>query len=304
MKIRMLSIILSLSMLLSAVCACTERASENDNNGDVADQTSKYEGMLVIDEEYAVVRGENCDSITTKAALLIKNALCEATGKEINIKTDYVKNGDEAPKKEIVVGKNSRDLALNSKIYAEGEYHIGIEDERIVIDAYDTELLYFAVQMIADTWLQSGVGIQNDGAVIMNPKICARLNGQPTALDSTITVISQNLRYNDDGNGNDISDRAPRFEQLVEQFKPDIMGLQESTTKWNQQLKSRFSDEYGMVGCSRDGKTLQAVSGTTYFISLTASSCLRGTPSGSPIDPKSPADFRPLLATEFVTGRS
>ena len=255
MRFRIVSAILAIAMVLCTVSACSEPKKEA-NNEDKPTNPDPYEGMLVINEEYTVVRGDNCDSLTTKAALHVKNALCEATGKEINIKTDFVKNGEEVPAKEIIIGKTSRDLALGSKQLAEGEYFIGIEDEKIVINAYDSTLLYFAVQSIVDAWLVPDVGIKEDGVVVMNSEICHQINGLSTALDSTITVLSQNLRYNDEGNGNNISDRAPRFEKLVEEYKPDIMGLQESTVKWNNQLRLRFGDEYGMVGCSRDGKNV------------------------------------------------
>jgi endonuclease/exonuclease/phosphatase family metal-dependent hydrolase len=61
------------------------------------------------------------------------------------------------------------------------------------------------------------------------------------------------MRYANDGNGNNISDRAPRFKQLVEMYNPDIIGTQETTALWNSYFKSYFSGIYGMVGCSRDG---------------------------------------------------
>ena len=250
MRLKIISAFLAIIMILCTISACSEPKKDTDENV----KHDPYEGMLVINEEYTVVRGETCDSRTTQAALYVKNALAAATGKEINIKTDFIKKGEEVPAKEIIVGKTSRDLALYSKPIAEGEYFVGIEDERIVINAYDSTLLYFAVQSVVEAWLSPDAGIKEDGVVVMNSDICNQINGLSTSLDSTITVLSQNLRYNDEGNGNNIDQRAPRFEKLVEEYKPDIMGLQESTPKWNQQLNRRFGDEYGMVGCSRDGK--------------------------------------------------
>lgn len=73
--------------------------------------------------------------------------------------------------------------------------------------------------------------------------------------DAKIVVMSQNVRCNNDGTNKNISDRAPRFKLLVEKYAPDIIGTQETTATWNQYFKSYFKDTYGMVGCSREGKT-------------------------------------------------
>ena len=69
-----------------------------------------------------------------------------------------------------------------------------------------------------------------------------------------ILVLSQNIRLYNDGNGNDIVDRAPRFEMLVDLYSPDLMGIQEPTLEWMEQFRARFGDEYGILGCSFMGK--------------------------------------------------
>ena len=73
-------------------------------------------------------------------------------------------------------------------------------------------------------------------------------------LSATVKVMSQNIRYADDGEGKMISDRAPRFKQLVEMYKPDVIGTQETTSTWNRYYRKYFGNEYGMVGCSREGR--------------------------------------------------
>ena len=65
-----------------------------------------------------------------------------------------------------------------------------------------------------------------------------------------ILVLSQNIRLYNDGNGNDIVDRAPRFEMLVDLYSPDLMGIQEPTLEWMEEFRARFGDEYGILGCS------------------------------------------------------
>lgn len=71
--------------------------------------------------------------------------------------------------------------------------------------------------------------------------------------EGKIVIMSQNVRCADDGEGKNIRDRAPRFEQLVEKYQPDIIGTQETTFTWKSYFHKNLSD-YEMVGCSREGK--------------------------------------------------
>lgn len=72
--------------------------------------------------------------------------------------------------------------------------------------------------------------------------------------DAKITVLSQNILCSNAGSGNDVADRAPRFDRLVKKYAPDLIGTQEVTATWNNYFRSYFGNEYEMVGCSRDGK--------------------------------------------------
>ena len=67
------------------------------------------------------------------------------------------------------------------------------------------------------------------------------------------TVMSQNMRCADDGEGKMLADRSPRFKLLVEMYKPDIIGTQETTSYWNKFFSNNLK-EYGSVGCSREGR--------------------------------------------------
>ncbi|MBQ6823555.1 MAG: endonuclease/exonuclease/phosphatase family protein [Clostridia bacterium] len=50
--------------------------------------------------------------------------------------------------------------------------------------------------------------------------------------ENHLKIIDYNIRCVDDGPGKMISERAARFKKLVDQYQPDIMGLQEATVKW------------------------------------------------------------------------
>jgi len=69
-----------------------------------------------------------------------------------------------------------------------------------------------------------------------------------------IKILSQNLRFRDDPDGNSIAERSERFLKLVTQYKPDIIGTQETTKTWMDYLESTLGKEYAMIGCSRNGR--------------------------------------------------
>jgi len=63
-----------------------------------------------------------------------------------------------------------------------------------------------------------------------------------------LKIISYNVRCADDGNGNDIKERAPRLEKVINDRDPDIIGFQEVTPKWwDNYLIPFFGDKYDYV---------------------------------------------------------
>ena len=73
------------------------------------------------------------------------------------------------------------------------------------------------------------------------------------AKNEPITVITQNVRYCDDPDGNSITRRAKRLGELVEMYQPDIIGTQEVTVPWDTFFKAKYADSYGMVGAHDGG---------------------------------------------------
>jgi len=251
MKIKIFAFVLALSMLLSMATACATNDKATDDNSDK--EKVEYDG-LVITDEYRVIRADSASKAVVKSAVYLCDQINAAASLNVTLTTDFVKRGEEIPTKEILIGKTSRETEFDKATLKEGEYFVGVEGTRLIIDAYDDETLYFAVIEIAKKWLTDGVGIQDDGVLLVNDQICQTMGGIDLTTHDSILVLSQNMRSGNDGNGNDIKDRAPRFRKLVEKYQPDIIGTQETTKSWNDYFKSYFKNEYGMVGCSRDGR--------------------------------------------------
>ncbi len=57
-------------------------------------------------------------------------------------------------------------------------------------------------------------------------------------------VISFNIRYCDDKDGNSIAERAPRLAKVCEPFDADVIGFQEYTEPWVEEIIEHFGDKY------------------------------------------------------------
>lgn len=252
MKLRILSFILSITMLASLFVACQ---SKEDEGKDTENEPVEYDG-LVIDEEYVIVRGDLADKTTVKCASYLRDEINAAGNINIKLTTDFYKKPEDIAEKEILVGDVKRDLEFDRTTLKEGEYYVGVEGSKVIIDAYDEETLHFAIRAFAEKWLTKEMGIHEDGTLVINETMCANTMGLDLANKDSILILSQNLRSGNDGNGNDIVDRQPRFQQLVMEYDPDIIGTQETTKSWYDYLNSGwFKKEYGIIGCSRNGRT-------------------------------------------------
>lgn len=65
--------------------------------------------------------------------------------------------------------------------------------------------------------------------------------------ENKIKVVSYNIRCANDENGNSIKERAPRLQQVIDQYDPDIMGFQEFVPTWQEYADAYFSDEYDYI---------------------------------------------------------
>lgn len=61
-----------------------------------------------------------------------------------------------------------------------------------------------------------------------------------------ISIISFNIRYCDDQNGNSISERAPRLSAITSLYDADIIGFQEYRPAWEYFIAKYYFDKYDM----------------------------------------------------------
>ena len=61
-----------------------------------------------------------------------------------------------------------------------------------------------------------------------------------------ISIISFNIRYRDDADGNSIAERAPRLSAITSHYDPDIIGFQEYRPAWEKHIADFYGDKYDM----------------------------------------------------------
>ncbi|MDD4772580.1 MAG: alpha-amylase family glycosyl hydrolase [Eubacteriales bacterium] len=117
--------ITALLLLAAIFVACrTEIPSDNHN-----ENPSGAAG-------YSVMRGDTASPVTTQAAVKLRRAIAEATGEEIGIATDYIKDPSEIPgdAREILVGETNRAESADAVgQLGEYDYIIKRKGERIII---------------------------------------------------------------------------------------------------------------------------------------------------------------------------
>jgi len=249
MKFRLISFIMATVMLLSAFAGCASKEPPKGGENDPVDEG------LAITNEYTVVRADICDDLTKDAAIAVRDRLNRELSLNIALKTDYLTKDQEPSAKEIIVGKTNRETEFDRTVINENEYKVAVEGEKIIIDAYDSLTLYLAIDEIMDKWFGSEDLRGANGSLLVKENELEALSSTPSVEHRCIKYMSQNLRYTDDPNGNSIAARASRFQKLVDDYDPDIIGTQETTDRWNVLLDKMFKDEYVIFkGYSRDGK--------------------------------------------------
>ena len=182
--------------------------------------------------------------------------ICEeknSSGEALAVGPDgEITESDQDNKAEIIIT-----TAANAVLPAETDlpvYSVALKTDGVEIRVSGRKDCFGAVKAVTDRWLQKDCGLETEGELrISNRMIKEQLSGLPVELDGEIKILTQNLRYIDDAGGNSVEERALRFEKLVREYQPDLIGTQECTFQWLQLLKDMFSEDYEVFGCSRLG---------------------------------------------------
>ena len=191
---------------------------------------------FIFTEETVIVCSSVYDEYVERAVTLLQYEIKQATGLSLSIVSDKT----VPTEKEIIVGFCDR---LDPDGTSAPAF---LQDGDLIFALKDTAELYCLVRVFVEKYLSSD-------AVNVTEEMLAQLAAEPTAYDSRIRILTQNLRYANDADGNSVAERSARFAALMQAYMPDIVGTQEATPLWTQYLEEHFSDEYERVGVFRDG---------------------------------------------------
>lgn len=258
---RLTTALLLLALCLTLLSSCSDpnvgaSADTTGSSDDITEGTtsvSSFEG-LIIDGTYHICIPDDADEITRQTADMLAATLKEKTGLELSVGNiaDYSSDRD------IILAIDASETART--------YYLSVMGSIVRIAASDSTTLYYAVEAILDTWLTPDLGLAREGVVLLAEDRLAELNGLSTRLDDSIKVMTHNFRYADDPDGHSVQLRSKRFMQMLEDYRPDLIGGQEYTLSWNVWLKKHTKkaggtgvlDGYEMIGCSRDGREAQS----------------------------------------------
>ena len=83
-------------------------------------------------------------------------------------------------------------------------------------------------------------------------------------MGTKLKILDYNIRCANDGinpvtgSNNDIAARAPRLEAVIRKYDPDVIGLQEASRKWIEELSARLMDTYCMTYLYRNENSMEA----------------------------------------------
>lgn len=240
---RIVLCLLAFLLLLASVSCAPKPTQPPEQNDPIDEQPTPPRKGLTITDQTVIVCAAAYDAFVDRAVTLLQSAIKQATGLSLPIVSDK----DEVHPQEIVVGLCARvDVQdVSNSVY--------FSQDKLVFAVQNTAELYCLVRTYSE-FISQLCEKDKQGVWHLYEDAVLALADLPTAYDTNVRVLTQNLRYANDADGNSVAERSVRFASLVEQYHPDLIGTQEATPLWTQYLKENFLDEYGIVGVFRDGK--------------------------------------------------
>ncbi len=153
----MKKLFIALCLLLSALlCLCS--CGETDAGGKGNSGNSGGEGVGVREianlSEYTIVRGDNAGKEIKDLVTILRNAIIEKTGAELDPGTDY---GGEK-KYEILIGETKRSASteVKSTFKSDFDYTVKLDGNKIVILGSTDEMTAEAVNTFVESFIQNG----------------------------------------------------------------------------------------------------------------------------------------------------
>lgn len=179
---------------------------------------------ITVDGNFVFVVDKDADDTVQQAAVCLQATLAQ------KFPLFELPIGHTAPEKNAIV------LQVDSSMNP-GECTLELKSSGIYLTAQESHVLLHAAKQLRQALLDSG-------SPTVTQEMCATLTQTMTLEDLPFTFLSQNLLSKDADGGNLLTDRTPRFEKLMKEYQPDILGTQECSLYWKQFIESSFGESY------------------------------------------------------------
>ena len=171
MNKRILAVVLALLMLITVLVSC-----KNGNTDDEGTDTEAPENIEIDISEYSIVYSKQASSSGKKKATELQGLLKDALSAELKVESDEEPQEQE---KEILVGITNREQSADvyKKINGRG-YAVAVSDKKIIITAYDADLLSAAFTYFVDTYIKNA-----DGTKLTLPRALCYISKPLTTTD-------------------------------------------------------------------------------------------------------------------------
>ena len=172
MKMRLLTLFLSMLMILGCLTACggvgtpdvtadTTTAAATTEQTTTAETTKPIEMLdLILDgkTEYSLIRSEEASTAIIQRVTEMRNQIKEMTGASLTYGTDWIKRGAEVPAeaKEIVIGSTNRPQTIAAlESIREKDFVITYEGGRLVITGGNEEATLRAIDYFVENYFDT-----------------------------------------------------------------------------------------------------------------------------------------------------
>ena len=202
---------LTISLIILITCfGCTSTPATPDS--------------ITLDGSYILVSPEDLGATVLQAAQCIQSML------ENKMTLPSLKIAGEDPGSKAIV------FALDGAMEP-GAYKAELRGSSLYLTAQNPNVLLLATQNLRQMMLENNT-------VVVTRQMCDNLTGKYDMTKLPFRFISQNILFKNIAGGNTVEDRKPRFKALMQEYCPDIVGIQEYSEDWKTYINNTFGDIY------------------------------------------------------------
>ena len=187
-------------------------------------ETPSAPDSISIDGSYTLVSPKEAGITALQAAQCIQATLEH----KMNLPAMNITQTDPGSKSLVFGVDSSMDL---------GAFQAELKGTSLYLSAQNADVLLLVARQLRQMLL-------DNGNAVVTQQMCQSLTGQYDIAKLPLRFVTQNILSKDIAGGNTVEDRKPRFNALIREYCPDIVGIQEYSDEWELYTKQTFGDIY------------------------------------------------------------